>query len=206
MIHRSIKQILGIFFFALFSSAFAYAAGPNTCQVIRGQMINDGPFFDLRLKTDALEVYKINGHPSLMANLRKLKTGDFIVATGDLTATTANLDSLQTVGLQELLGLWRSSRWELFEFQDFSRLNLYLTRGDTQSDFSFSRIHELAYAVTPENNSDYSIFISDNLKKVMAGSLHISGTGADEILTLTLLDPATGQVAEKISLSPLVLK
>jgi hypothetical protein len=209
--------IFGFLFIALIFSVNANAHPANSNDIIRGQIINEGGVSDLQLKTETLDVYKISGSQTLTARLRKLKNGDFIVATGVLYASeyaagpqpeqkTAFLDSIQTVGLQELLGLWRSSRWEVFEFQDFSRLNLYLTHSDGQSDPSFSRTHELSYAITLENSADYSIFISDNLKKVMAGSLHMSGAGETESLTLTLFDPATGQVAEKISLSPLMLK
>ena len=168
--------IFGFLFIALIFSASANAHPGNSNDIIRGQIINEGGISDLRLKTETLEVYKVSGSQTLIARLRKLKTGDFIVATGTVSSDKiVTLDSIQTVGLQELLGLWRSSRWEVFEFQDFSRLNLYLTHSDGQSDLSFSRTHELSYAITLENSADYSIFISDNLKKVMAGSLHTSG-------------------------------
>jgi hypothetical protein len=108
------------------------------------------------------------------------------------------IDSIDQVGLTQLLGTWRSSRWEIFEFQDFSQLNLYMPEMQNQGNISLAKTHSLKYIVTPDAENRFAIFMNDD-RDVRMGFIEL---GPNQV-TLTINDFYTGQVSENISLSPL---
>jgi hypothetical protein len=180
------------------------APSVGAAQTIVGFLKNQSDSEDLKLIVkESKEPLKIFAQPYLISSLRSLRDGNLIVASGlmDLTMHAVRIDAIQTLGLQELIGTWQSSRWEIFEFRDFSRLNLYMPMEKDNGSISMSRSHSLAYAVTPESGDRYSIFISDQ-KKMMVGTLRMY----DKKLELTVYDSDSGNVAENISLSPISLK
>lgn len=135
----------------------------------------------------------IANRASVEKDLQNLKLGDFLAARGYLDDETseARIDSIETVGLRELIGPWQGGATRIYEFEDFSRLNLYVD----------SKLKEMNYTVAPEPGGRYSIFMSDN-RSVQIGFLEFQPHG----IKLTVLDPKTGRVSENISLSPLPVK
>lgn len=140
--------------------------------------------------------------PEVQKSLAKLKEGDFIVARGSFSADgqSVTVDSIESLGLQALVGAWATPRLEVYEFRDFSQLTLYVPTKD-QSDASHTKVvkaGDFNYAVTPDQGSGYSIFVSDN-RSVTIGVIEFKKSR----LKLTVIDPQTGQVSSELTLSPL---
>lgn len=138
--------------------------------------------------------------PSVISGALKLNDGDSLTARGRLIPEKgeAFLFGIESVGLKSLIGVWHSPRWEVYEFRDFSRLNLYVVRSAPTGKYKIKKSRELAYVIAPESGDRYSIFMSDN-RNVLAGSLQMNKGQVD----IMLFDTMTGQATENISLKPL---
>jgi hypothetical protein len=159
--------------------------------------------FRIKLK-EQTEPLLIEASPAIVDTLRNLRVGSLIVGTGQVLPLQkkVQLDAIQTVGLKELIGTWQSSRWEVFEFRDFNKLMRYLPMENEAGDFRLRFVESFDYAVAPDRDDLYSIFITDNQKRMMVGTLRFN----EGSLLLTVYDSATGLESQKISLSPLFLK
>ena len=147
--------------------------------------------------------YRIVASNSTMTvDLMALKVGDYVIARGSLSPgdQTAHLDSIESLGLQEILGSWQADSERVFEFKDFTRLNLYRSLHDS-SGTTLAKTKQFDYVIAPDSGARYSIFLSDNTS-VHVGSVEF----LSDTVQLTILDPKTGSVAENISLSPLTVK
>ena len=135
--------------------------------------------------------------PQLETNLSKLKDGDFIVARGTICpdGNSVQIQSIESLGLAALVGTWVNERSEVYEFRDFSQLTLYVPAADGKSPVV--KAGDFNYAVTPDEGSRYSIFVSNNLS-VTLGSLEFQ----KRHLKMTVIDPQTGQVSSTMTLSP----
>lgn len=149
---------------------------------------------------DSGKLVKLDAAPSFENVLRRLKSGDSITAQGSMNAdqTRFSISSIDRIGLKDLLGTWKSTRWEIFEFQDFSQLNLYIPKVVEAGGVSLARTHSLKYVVTPEENDAFTIFMTDD-SDVRMGFLEIGNNK----LKLNVIDSHSGNVTESISLSPL---
>ncbi|MEK7357414.1 MAG: hypothetical protein AAB250_13260 [Bdellovibrionota bacterium] len=171
-----------------------------SAQSIRGfiRMNTDGEAF-LEVAPTAT-TYRLLTTSSLVANdLRNLKQGDFLVARGSLdeAQNIAFVDTIETVGLANLIGAWQSGTTRVYDFEDFSRLNLYKATQDPKGVI-LSKLREMNYLIAPESGGRYSIFMSDN-RSVQIGFLDFTASGVE----LSVIDPKTGRVSEHISLSPI---
>jgi opacity protein-like surface antigen len=177
-----------------------FSAAQASAQSIRG-FIRTTPSGVVTLQFSFVQPpYRLVGtRPSVDKELHHLKEGDFLVARGDLDEMeeTASIDSIESVGLQELIGPWQSGGSKIYEFEDFSRLNLYKAQRDPQG-VVLSRLKQMNYTVAPESGGRYSIFMSDN-DSVEIGFLDFDYDGVE----LTMIDPKTGRVSENIKLSPI---
>lgn len=200
-----LKFSLTLFVATLVSVFLVLAPAPAFAETVRGFVHTDASTKDISLLIrTAHEPYRVVASlPSVLAGLRNLKDGDFIIGSGTVKTTEklVVLDSLESVGLQELLGVWRTAEWQVFEFRDFNRLNLYKATPETYRPVGLSKLREYAYVLAPEQGDRYSIFLSDD-QSVHVGSLEVSATKVQ----MTVFDPDTGRVAESISLSPLPLQ
>jgi hypothetical protein len=188
--------------FTIFLGLAFVAAESAQAQSIRGfiRTDSDGVVY---LDVSANEPpYRIEASPQTERDIRNLKLGDFLVARGSLdkTESVAHVDVIETVGLRGLIGPWQSRSKKVYEFQDFSRLNLYRELRDA-TGVTLSKFKQLNYSVAPEAGGRYSIFMSDN-RSVQIGFLDFQARG----IQLTVIDPKTGRVSENISLSPLPVK
>ena len=191
--------VLGLF--ATVSPSIAHADNIIGYLVAPKSVIEKG--LRIRLK-DQAEPLRIQTSDSILETLKNLRLGSLIVGTGqvDPLKKFVQLDAIQTVGLKELIGTWQSSRWEVFEFRDFNKLMRYLPMENEGGDFRLTYVEIFDYAVAPDRNDLYSIFITDNLKRMMVGTLQFK----EGSLLLTVYDSQTGLESQKISLSPLFLK
>lgn len=140
-------------------------------------------------------VKAVGSTSSVQSDLDMLKNGDYVVARGTVDGSQATIDAIESLGLQALVGLWSSPKREVYEFQDFSRLNLYLP------DATCSQVvkaGEFQYSVTPDQGTRYAIFVT-GAESVTVGSLEFKKNR----LVLNVIDPKTGLTSADIVLSPL---
>lgn len=181
----------------LLVSLFSFECHADT---ITGVIRRSGPSDSVLLDVDgAQNLLQVNAKFEVYQFLSHLRSGDQITVQGNVTTDQRHLviQSVDRVGLQELIGMWHSATWEIYNFLDFSSLDLYLP-SNPRSTASVVRHESLKYVVTPTGGERYSIFMCDN-QNVSLGFLEVSASR----LTLTVTDPQTGQPGEKISLSPL---
>lgn len=150
------------------------------------------------------EPLKVVAHPSILSDLRKLSSGDFVVGRGTIQVQqkTARLESIETLGLRQLLGSWKSSRWEVYEFRDFNRMTLYIPAVRNYSlaiAVPLKKAQEFSYFLAPEQDNRYSIFLMAEDKTITTGSIEVQ----DGRIQLSVIDSQTGEIRENISLSPL---
>jgi hypothetical protein len=141
--------------------------------------------------------------PTLNVDLGNLKDGDFLVARGLASPSegTVRVDAIESLGLRELLGSWRTDRWEVYEFRDFNRMNLYVpTRANNGQRVPLSMAREFNYVLAPEQGARYSIFLSDD-RTVTVGTIEVQ----ENKINFIVYDSKTGEVSQNISLSPLSL-
>jgi hypothetical protein len=188
---------LAILFCILFVMALATTVHAST--MLTGDLINSGAGKPLALIVkEAGATYQIEASDALTTFLRKLGSGDSITAQGTVSGDKKkfSIDSVDRLGLKELLGTWRSSRYEIFEFQDFTQLNLYIPTVASSGDISLSRTHSLKYAVMPEDGGSFTIFMKDDSAFRMA----FMDLNKNKV-NLKVFDSNTGQVSDNISLS-----
>lgn len=149
------------------------------------------------------KVVTIEGRPEIVSYLRGLSTGDSISGSGRFSndGKRVYLDSLDRVGLQELLGAWRAPTREIFEFKNYDTLNVYVPTVNNEGDISLAQTRSLKYVLTPEKGNRFSIFMSDKSGYVRLGFIHFQKRKLEMILT----DSNTGQLKERISLWPFYL-
>ena len=139
----------------------------------------------------------------IQTDINKLKNGDFISGTGLFSADNSELflDSINSVGLVDLIGIWHTPKWDVFEFLDFSHLNLYVSRtqlfSSAPSLFGFQTIR---YSISPGFTAKkWSILLVDP-QSVKIGTLSIRD---GRWLEIEILDEVTGAVIQKVTLSKL---
>ena len=145
----------------------------------------------------------IQAAPDVNSILVGLKEGSLIIGTGHVIQNDrkVQIDAVQTVGLKELLGKWQSTTAEIFEFKSFSKLMRYAPNTNVEGSAPGPRnkVENFDYALSPDRDKTFSIFMSDTEARLMVGTLHF----VDHTILLTVYNSQTGLEAEKISLSPL---
>jgi hypothetical protein len=145
---------------------------------------------------------------SVQLELSALKNGDYIVGEGNSQkpSNDLDLDAIERVGIQELLGTWRSNLTGVFfEFIDFNRLILHESKNsrlNLRNPSSTSKQYN--YVLAPDCGSRFSIFLANSSEagsknSVHAGTLEIK----DRKVNITVFNSATGGVAANVYLSPM---
>jgi len=188
-------QLLKPIFVAVIVGFVAFGASATS---IRGFIQKQNGFRQLLSQNDdgTQVLVNISGvTPQVQNDINKLKNGDYLVARGTLIGGMANIDAIESLGLQAIVGTWATPKYEVYEFQDFTRLNLYIPN-DTRSDVV--KAGEFQYSIAPDQGSRYQLFLS-NSKSVTVGSLQFRKSH----LVLNVIDPQTGESSADIVLSPL---
>ncbi len=181
-------------------------ANTASAETLVGTLRNNGGEKPLEfVLSNTTDILVIEARTSLLADLRRLKTGDLITAQGSVLSETkkVHLESIDSLGIQQLLGTWKSDRYEIFEFKDFNQLNLYIPTYKAEGGISFSQTHSLSYVVTPAEGDGFSIFITDD-SEVKLAFLELQKNKLN--LTVTQFKNNSGLVTENISLSPINLQ
>lgn len=158
----------------------------------------------LTLMEPAGLVVTIDAKPELIASLRRLKTGDPVSATGRLNGdqTIFLMDSLERVGLQDILGSWQSPQKEIFEFMTFSQLNVYVVAESADGGTHLAHTKTLQYALTPEKDNRFSMFMTNPSGEVRMAFVSFE----NKKLVLILTDSQTGLPKQKFSLLPFSMR
>ena len=138
----------------------------------------------------------VGSSDDVQEDINRLKNGDYLVARGSIAKDVVNIDSIESLGLQALVGVWTSPKSEFYEFADFSRLNLYLPN---EAGSNIVKAGEFQYSIAPDQGTRYQFFLSPSSGSVTVGSLEFRKSQ----LVLTVIDPQTGQSSADIVLSPL---
>ncbi len=143
-------------------------------------------------------------------SLGSLQAGDFVVLSGQYLDRDQNgsidsifVNGIESVGLKRLIRTWKSNKWDVMKFENFSRMILY--RPDP-SRSRFQKLKEMNYTLAPSQGSEYSILMveatlnpSRPIQPVFAGKLSVE----KDLLKIELFDTKSGLTAEAYSLSPL---
>lgn len=165
--------------------------------------LTHGSDSSLQLKIQSSDqTFSIQASADVDSILNGLKEGSLIIGTGRIMPIErkVQIDAVQTVGLKELLGKWRSTTAEIFEFKSFSKLMRYAPNSNVEGSAPGprSKVENFDYALSPDRDKSFSIFMSDTEMRMLVGTLHF----VDHTILLTVYDSQTGLEAEKISLSP----
>jgi hypothetical protein len=187
--------LLFLFFFTLKSHALT---------AIEGKLVVNS--FGIFLKERHLrQTIKISSKDAGIANdIQKLRTGDYISGKGEYDASlqTVSLVTLEFVGLQKLLGRWENHESDIFDFKNFSRLDLYLAAPSEDPSLAIQPSRRLRYIVVPDSGSGWSILMVDSI----AGNAHSIEVGNLSLyrgkLQIDIFDAKTGQIKRTIHLSP----
>ena len=151
---------------------------------------------------------------AIRTSLLDLKSGDFVVVSGELADKNLDgiydevvVDAIESVGLNQLIGSWRSSKWDVVRFEDFNSLSLYRPKFSgpqtvgTRADLA--KLKDLSYTLAPERGSSYSIFLAEKNSLSIPAPVYVGHleVRADS-LKLEIFDPKTGSSSEVLSLSP----
>ena len=168
---------------------------------LRGFVHQSDGQLTIALKSSATP-FKVKPSSSSLENLSSLHDGDYVIMTGNVDQAnhTIEIEAIESVGLQALLGIWRTQQWQVFEFRDFNRLNLYGSTMTPPSPVGLEKLREFSYILAPNSDNKFTIILTDD-KDVHAGVIEL----AEKSVHLQLFDSKTGQVAQDISLSPLPL-
>lgn len=214
---------------AVFGPACALADSIRGFVQIQNSQVFFQPVIDGKPLTEkALPIATTIG---IRTSLLDLRSGDYVVVSGRLIDTDrdgitdeVSVQAIESVGLNSLIGTWRSAKWEVVRFEDFSRMSLYRPRfrlsatpsstglnpvtsaSLNPSRMSLSKLKDLNYSLAPEQGSIYSIFLVEKKitgpAPVYVGRLHVKESEKEKRLTLEIFDPKTGESAEVLSLSP----
>ena len=152
----------------------------------------------LTMAEDGREFRLFTRNSYVMTDLQKLEDGDYLSGTGWIheNSSAVEVTAVEFVGLSKMLGLWHTSDWRVFDFKNFSQLDLYLP---TKSKaLNALHLRSLRYTVAPDGGTDWSILIVDS-NSVDVGNLFVR----KDSMRIEVFDPKTGNVATTIDLSPL---
>lgn len=96
-----------------------------------------------------------------------LEDGDYLVFTGEVVGNKLIMESVDSVGLNRVLGTWKDARSRYWDFSDYVTLDLY----DPKKPLN-SRYEEMSYELFPYARHKWHILlVSAQTNKVTVGDL-----------------------------------
>lgn len=152
---------------------------------ISGQIFKVDTGYSFLDATSGRQYKLVAGTDSAKRSLEKLNDGDAIKGSAQLIQETYVVQSVDFVGLQRILGLWKTKS-TVVNFVDFSQVQFHVPG-------SLSSYH---YAISPTNTSDqWQVYFSDS-SSVVLGSLSVD----DQHAVIQLFDTETGNVTSSYEL------
>lgn len=166
------NTIFFIFAMAIFVAPFSHA------ESLRGVVIRrNADTVLVRLIGSTEEPLSVRPvYQSVISQLVKLKSGDIFQGNGHVRELESGgrivmLESIDFVGLKNLLGTWMASNSALVDFIDFDRVQVQMPSG-----LGLKRYH-LTYSLAPSRESDWMIFLHSS-ESVILGSLKLNSRTA----------------------------
>lgn len=160
-----------------------YAAGSSVS--ISGQIFKVDTGYSFLDSVNGHQYKLVAGTDSAKRSLEKLNDGDAIKGSAQLIQETYVVQSVDFVGLQRILGLWKTKS-TVVNFVDFSQVQFHVPG-------SLSSYH---YAISPTNTTDqWQVYFSDS-SSVVLGSLSVD----DQRAVIQLFDTETGNVTSSYEL------
>jgi len=124
-------------------------------------------------------------YQSVLNQLNKLKSGDIFQGIGNLRYLDSGeqvvmLESIDFVGLRNLLGAWIASNLVVVDFVDFDQVKVLIPSAIGLKTYL------LSYSLAPSHDSDWMIFLRD-MDSVVLGSLRLTTHTA----LIEFIDPET---------------
>ena len=180
------KFLLGMIVILL-SSSFAFADSLSGMVLIHDDQVSLVEFGSNQ--TYPVRVTKVETQDSL----KKLKNLDFIQGQGEIMNNEVLLDSIDFVGLKQLLGLWASNTNSFLDFKDFSKVVSY----QSQSTFDIQMPRtSLRYSIAPSSGTDWKIFFTDSSAVLLASLVLV-----DQKATLKFYDLSSGNITKTVELT-----
>jgi hypothetical protein len=137
-------------------------------------------------RTKRIEIRPFNTQAAV--HLSRLKTGDLLSGTGDISNDVFVVNSVDFVGLKELLGVWLAGN-NVMDFQSFSSVKAHLTADNRPVTLS------MKYSITPGEENEWRVFFSDSDEIQLATLFLKKNTAA-----LQFIDSQTGELSKVIEL------
>ncbi|MFZ3229463.1 MAG: hypothetical protein WA160_04610 [Pseudobdellovibrio sp.] len=136
--------------------------------------------------------------PSVKNALKKLKTGDYLSFDGlkDPYKSKVLIDSINFVGLSQLLATWQGDDNYCYSFTSFNEFSIYPKSKITNCSDPKVIPRNFAYSIS-SSDTNWFVLISDNEASYTADLNIINPTKAE----ITLYDPNTGTVLRLVKLS-----
>lgn len=134
---------------------------------------------------------------SIVQDLARMRPGDFLSSSGTWLAerSVLNVETINFVGLRNIIGAWHTDDWQVFDFKSFTQLSLYRMAPPPNAMIPNNQNYD--YAIIPDIGGKWALMLADN-KNVHIGSLEIR----ERVLSIKIIDSATGRVSESLTLSP----
>lgn len=148
------------------------------------------------LKTTS-QIYEVNSSdPDIQASFLKFKDGDEVSGLADLVKNTLVFQTIDYIGLKQLLGSWRAESLYLI-IPNFNEMNFFnfLIQGYPRYNTMAQLAQKYIYSVHPSADEGFNLFLSDS-ETTLSAEIQIKGKS----LRLTIFDAGTGDVLHKYNL------
>jgi hypothetical protein len=179
-----------LLFCIFFAQIFATPAAVADENIVGNLLITNQKY---QLVTVNNHVYDIRpAHPDVLVQLQNLQSFDVIKGTGVfINRDVLLLQTVDFVGIKKLLGGWQGSDG-YYNFSSFEDLTLY----NFSSHLMLSKKTHMKYALTPSDDSQWKIFITNSKDVVLANLDFLT----HEKILLNFYNPGTGELLKKIVL------
>lgn len=186
----------------LFVLTLTLSSAAFSAQQITGRIERIG--FAAFLKSniaDGCNKYQIDVNSEEAAeSIRKLSTGDVLTASGviEKRACLVRIDSVDYVGLKDLLGYWYSKDGYM-KVRDFTSVSVYSTvLANLKKNEPIEKVAaiEYRYSITPTNGTEWVLFLSTQESTTFA-TIKLQKKSA----TIKIYDSENGSVVRTIYLS-----
>ena len=152
----------------------------------------------IKLSTTGKNLFINSATSEIQNQINRLKTSDFISLQGFLDSEqgTILVQSLNYVGLSDLLGKWSGNDEFCYFFRNFSEISIYSKTASNKCVYSAPHLaRELTYTVNP-TTPNWLVLLSDTQDSYLMDLVLKSKSAVD----LSLYDSASGDILKEIKL------
>lgn len=184
-----------IFFLTLLVPGWVFATSQ-----ISGTIVKENSNYYLVAGGNCFRYLIVPKNSDTAKTMVKLVTGDELKASGDLSGDTceAKLSSIDFVGLQSLLGNWKTDDG-IYSIRNFNKLLFFPESG---LQIKNGQYHDIIlpvtyhYSIVPAHGKDWVVFLSDDQATQFA-TIRLNKNSA----TLKIFDSETGNIISQKHLS-----